>query len=247
MKRSAALLFVVILSACEKAPPPPPAKAPEPAAPAAALPPAPEPAPSPPTPAILHPAAAKLAATGPDSFLVHFVTSRGKFDVMVRRAWAPNGADRLYYLVSNNYYDGVRFFRVLDGFMAQFGMSGEPAVNRAWKDLAFDDDPVKHSNTRGTLTFANMGRPRTRGTQLFINFGNNAQLDGMMFAPLGEVTNGMGVVDSLYNAYGEGAPGGRGPDQGRINAEGNAYLQHDYPKQDHIVTARVWQEWKQGK
>jgi peptidyl-prolyl cis-trans isomerase A (cyclophilin A) len=130
---------------------------------------------------------------------------------------------------------------VLPGFMAQFGMSGDTAVNRAWKDLSFTDDPVKHSNTRGMLTFANRGGPGTRANQLFINFGNNANLDGMMFSPIGEVRNGMSVVDSIYSGYGES------PDQGRINAEGNAYLNKDFPKLDYIVTARISQEWKKTK
>jgi peptidyl-prolyl cis-trans isomerase A (cyclophilin A) len=262
MKRSAAIAgfaFVVLIAACEKAAPPPAEKAPDTAtpaaAPAAAAAPvvgtapapavgtaaAPEAVPSPPTPAILHPDAAKLAAVGPDSFSVHVVSSRGKFDVMVRRDWSPKGSDRFYYLVSNYYFDGIRFFRVLPGFMAQFGMSGDTAVNRVWKDLAFSDDPVKRSNTRGMLSFANRGAPGTRANQLFINFGNNAQLDGMFFSPLGEVTNGMSVVDAFHSGYGEA------PNQDRINAEGNAYLTHDFPKLDYIVTARVSQEWKKAK
>jgi peptidyl-prolyl cis-trans isomerase A (cyclophilin A) len=240
--KSSLIALAVFIAACEKAPPP--AKASDAPAATAAAPAATEAVPSPPTAAILHPDAAKLAAVGPDSFAVHVVTSRGKFDLMVRRDWSPKGADRLYYLVSNNYYDGIRFFRVLNGFMAQFGMSGDTTVNRIWKDMSFGDDPVKHSNTRGTLTFANTGRPGTRGTQLFINYGNNGQLDGMLFSPLGEVTNGMSTVDSLYNGYGEGAGA---PDQGRINAEGNTYLMRDFPKLDYIVTARVAQEWKKNK
>ena len=248
MKRSAAIVFVALIAACEKAAPPPPAKAADtPAAAAAVQAPAAEAVPSPPTPAILHPDANKIFAEGPDSFTVHVVSSRGKFDLMVRRDWAPKGSDRFYYLVSNFYFDGIRFFRVLPGFMAQFGMSGDTAVNRVWKDLSFNDDPVKHSNTRGMLTFANRGGPGTRANQLFINYGNNAQLDGMLFSPIGEVTSGMSVVDSLYSGYGEGAPGGQGPDQGRINAEGNAYLNKDFPKLDYIVTARVSQEWKKTK
>jgi peptidyl-prolyl cis-trans isomerase A (cyclophilin A) len=254
MKRSAAaagFALVVLIAACDKSPAP--AKAPDaaPAAPApvAAATPAeaPEAVPSPPTAAILHPDAAKVEAAGPDSFSVHVVTSRGKFDAIVRRDWAPKGSDRFYYLVSNYYFDGIRFFRVLPGFMAQFGMSGDTAVNRVWKDKSFADDPVKRSNTRGMLTFANRGSPGTRANQLFINFGNNAQLDAMFFAPIGEVTKGMDVVESLFNGYGEGAPGGAGPDQTRINNEGNSYLTKDFPKLDYIVTARVSQEWKKAK
>jgi peptidyl-prolyl cis-trans isomerase A (cyclophilin A) len=243
MKRSAVVALVMFVVACEKAPAPAAKAAEKPASAAAA----PEAVPSPPTPAILHPDAAKVGAIGPDSFTVHVVTSHGKFDVIVRRDWAARGSDRLYYLVSNYYFDGIRFFRVLNGFMAQFGMSGDTSVGRVWRGLSLSDDPVRHSNTRGTLTFANTGAPDSRGTQLFINYGNNAQLDGARFAPVGEVTSGMSVVDSLYSEYGEGAPGGRGPDQGRIGAEGNAYLVREFPKLDYIVTARVSEEWKKNK
>ncbi len=244
MKRPIAIALVVLLAACEKAPPPP--KAPETAAEktaaaaAAAV-------PAPPTEAILHPDAGKLAAAGPDSFSVHMVTSRGEFDLMVHRKWAPKGSDRLYYLVSNGFFEGVRFFRVLDGFMAQFGVSGDTTVSRVWRDLHLADDPVTQSNTRGRLTFATAG-PNTRTTQLFINFGNNTQLDKAGFAPVGEVTNGMAVVDSLYNGYGEGNEGGgKGPAQGRLGMEGNPYLKKDFPKLDYIVTAKISQEWKKTK
>ncbi|HEV8411261.1 MAG TPA: peptidylprolyl isomerase [Gemmatimonadaceae bacterium] len=250
MKRlthTAVATLVLFAAACgEKAAPPKPAETPA-AAPAAPAPEAPEAVPSPPTPAILHPDAAKLAAAGPDSFTVHVVTSRGKFDMKIHRDWAPKGSDRLYYLVSNYYFDGIRFFRVLNGFMAQFGVSGDPAVSKVWRDLNISDDPVKQSNTRGRITFA-MGGPNTRTTQMFINYGNNSQLDATGFPPVGEVTNGMSVVDSLYNQYGEGAEmGGRGPSQGRTGAEGNAYLNKEFPKLDYIVTARVSQEWKKAK
>jgi peptidyl-prolyl cis-trans isomerase A (cyclophilin A) len=149
--------------------------------------------------------------------------------------------------VSNGFFDGVRFFRVLDGFMAQFGVSGDTTVSRVWRDLHLTDDPVTQSNTRGRLTFATAG-PNTRTTQLFINFGNNASLDKTGFSPIGEVSNGMNVVDSLYSGYGEGNEGGgRGPAQGRLGTEGNAYLKKDFPKLDFIVTARVAQEWKKNK
>ena len=238
LKRSAAVALLVFAAACEKAPAPA-AKAPEAAAPAAA------PA-APPSEALLHPDFAKFSAQGPDSFAVHVVTSHGAFDLKIHRNWSPKGADRLYYLFSNNYYDGIRFFRVINGFMAQFGMAGDPAVERAWKDLNLRDEPVTHSNKRGTLTFADAG-PDTRSTQLFINFADNGPLDRSGFTPVGEVTNGMGAVDSLYDGYGEGAPAGHGPDQGRITQEGNAYLAREFPKLDFIVTAHVSQEWKKGK
>jgi peptidyl-prolyl cis-trans isomerase A (cyclophilin A) len=230
MKRVCAALVLVVLAACENKPappPPPPAVSSAPAAPAA----------------LLTPDPAKLSATGPDSFVVRFTTSRGVFDIKVHRAWAPRGADRLYYLASNGFFDGVRFFRVLSGFMAQFGAHGNPAVARGWDGRSILDDPVKHSNTRGTLTFATAG-PNTRTTQLFINYGSNVQLDGQGFSPLGEVVTGLSAVDSLYSGYGEGAPGGQGPNQGRISSEGNAYLMREFPKLDSIVTATVTGEWK---
>ena len=122
--------------------------------------------------------------------------------------------------------------------MAQFGVHGNPRVNDAWEPLRIEDDPVKQTNRRGTVSFA-MGGPNTRTTQLFINYGNNANLDGMGFAPIGEVIEGMAVVDSLYANYGEGAPDGSGPDQGRIMAEGNAYLTSSFPRLDFIRRARV--------
>ena len=243
MKRSALVALVAFVAACEKAPPPPVEKAPTP--PVAAAPAEPV-VPPISTAGLLHPDAAKLAATGPDSFSVHVITSKGAFDLIVRRAWSPKGADRLYYLVSNGYYDGIRFFRVLDGFMAQFGAAGDPEIAKVWEPLRIKDDPVRQSNTRGRLTFAT-GGPDTRTTQLFINFGNNGQLDQSGFSPIGEVKAGMNVVDSLYNGYGEGAPAGPGPDQGRIGREGNPYLNKEYPKLDYIKTARVSQEWKKSK
>jgi peptidyl-prolyl cis-trans isomerase A (cyclophilin A) len=232
------LLAVVTLAACEKAPPPAKSAATAPAAPAEVV--------TPPSPALLNPDPAKVDAVGPDSFTVHLVTTKGPFDVKVRRSWSPKGADRLYYLVSNGFYDGVRFYRVIDGFMAQFGAAGDTAVARVWRDRRITDDPVKHHNTRGTLTFATAG-PNTRTTQLFINYRDNSALDAQGFSPLGEVTSGMGVVDSLYGGYGEGAPNGRGPDQGQIGAEGNAYLMREFPQLDHIVTARVTDEWSKKK
>ena len=192
---------------------------------------------------LLKPDAAKLAAVGPDSFDVKFATSRGEFLVRIRRGWSPRGADRLYYLFNAHFYDGIAFYRVVSGFMAQFGAHGDPKVAAEWFNRGIQDEPVKVSNTRGTLTFANRG-PNTRSTQLFINFGNNAQLDGMGFAPLGSVVTGMAVVDSLYKGYGEGAPRGTGPDQDLIARQGNAYLHKAFPKLDSIVTARVAKEWK---
>jgi cyclophilin family peptidyl-prolyl cis-trans isomerase len=174
----------------------------------------------------------------PDTFIAQFQTSRGNFFVQVARAWAPRGADRFYNLVRRGFYDGNRFYRVVDGFVVQWGASGDPAVNRAWARQCIHDDPVKRPNIRRAVTFA-FGQPNTRTTQVFINFGVNWRLDQSGFAPFGEVIEGMEVVDSLYNGYGDGPPRGNGPDAGRVSREGNAYLAREFPKLDSIVHARI--------
>jgi peptidyl-prolyl cis-trans isomerase A (cyclophilin A) len=179
-----------------------------------------------------------LTEQAPATFSANFDTSKGLFVVTVHRDWAPNGADRFYNLVKNGFYDDVRFFRVIDGFMAQFGIHGNPAVASAWRNANIKDDAVKQSNKRGFVVFATAG-PNTRTTQLFINFGDNAQLDKSGFSPFGEVTKGMDVVDKIYNGYGEGAPRGKGPDQSRVQSEGNAYLAKDFPKLDYVKTATI--------
>src|SRR6185295_13132986 len=181
---------------------------------------------------------AGLTEQAPATFNANFDTSKGLFVITVHRDWAPNGADRFYNLVKNGFYDDVRFFRVIDGFMAQFGIHGNPAVATAWRGAQIKDDPVKQSNKRGFVVFATAG-PNTRTTQLFINFGDNNGLDKQGFAPFGEVTKGMDVVDKIYNGYGEGAPRGKGPEQGRIQNEGNAYLTKEFPKMDYIKTATI--------
>src|SRR5262249_42635706 len=140
--------------------------------------------------------------------------------------------------VKHGFYNDVRFFRVLTDFMAQFGISGDPNLSAQWRNARIADDPVKQSNKRGYITFATAG-PNTRTTQVFINFGDNNGLDSQGFSPFGQVVTGMNVVDSLYNGYGEGAPGGRGPDQGRIQAEGNAYLTKSFPKLDYVKKATI--------
>jgi peptidyl-prolyl cis-trans isomerase A (cyclophilin A) len=193
------------------------------------------PAPSP-RPVILDPSRATERA--PDRFRVRFETTRGPFVVEVTRAWAPRGADRFYNLVRAGYYDDVAFFRVIEGFMVQFGINGDPAVNAAWREARIPDDPVTQSNRRGMVTYA-MAGPDTRTTQLFINFRDNQGLDGQGFAPFGRVIEGLAVVDSLYSGYGEGAPQGMGPSQGRAQSEGNAYLRGTFPRMDFIKTARV--------
>ncbi|MBX9927343.1 MAG: peptidylprolyl isomerase [Gemmatimonadaceae bacterium] len=193
--------------------------------------------------ALFSPTDAALAKVGPDSFDVEMTTTKGSFVVRTRRDWAPKGADRFHYLVRAGYYDGVRFFRVVDGFVAQFGMAADPKLTAAWRERRFTDDSVRVTNQRGTITFAT-GGPNTRTTQLFINFKDNSRLDRQGFSPIGQVVRGMSVVDSLHKGYGEGPPRGQGPSQGKIASEGEAYLAKEFPKLDKLVTARVVQEWR---
>jgi peptidyl-prolyl cis-trans isomerase A (cyclophilin A) len=205
------------------------------AAPTAAPTVAPTTAPSPLRPLLDPPHATEQA---PDRFRVRFETTKGPFVIDVTRAWAPRGADRFYNLVRVGYYDDVAFFRVIENFMVQFGIHGDPAVNAAWRQARIPDDAVTQSNKRGMVTYA-MAGPDTRTTQLFINFRDNAGLDGQGFAPFGRVVEGLPVVDSLYSGYGEGAPSGMGPEQGRAQGEGNAYLKSRFPKLDFVKTARL--------
>ena len=178
------------------------------------------------------PVNAAAAGPAPDSFRVTFETSRGSFVVQVNRAWAPKGADRFYALVGQNFFDDSRFFRVVPGFVVQFGLTGNPKLNEPWDSLRITDDSVRQSNLRGTLTFATEG-PNTRSHQVFINLGDNARLDAMGFAPIGRVIQGMEAVDSLYGGYGES------PDQQYIQTLGNSYLDRVFPKLDRIKTARL--------
>src|SRR5580658_105903 len=181
---------------------------------------------------------AALNEQAPATYKVQFDTSKGPFVIEVHRDWAPNGADRFYNLVKNGFYDNDRFFRVVTGFMVQFGINGDPKLSSVWREARIKDDPVKQSNGRGMITFATAG-PNTRTTQVFINFADNAALDGQGFAPFGQVTSGMNVVDALYSGYGEGAPSGGGPEQGRVQSEGNAYLTSSFPKLDYIKSATI--------
>lgn len=171
-------------------------------------------------------------------FHVKFETSQGDFVVEVHPDWAPNGAARFKELVEAKHFDDCRFFRVIEGFMVQFGIHGDPAVAAQWKNKTIKDDKVTQSNTRGMMTFATAG-PNTRTSQMFINFGDNKFLDSQGFSPFAKVIGGMDVVDKLYNGYGEGAPSGRGPSQGRIQSEGNTYLKASFPKLDFIKTATI--------
>lgn len=186
---------------------------------------------------LLTPAA--LTETAPDVFQARFETSRGDFVIEVHREWSPNGADRFYNLVANGYFDDVRFFRVVAGFMAQFGMHGDPAVTAAWRTQPIEDDPVMQSNTRGFVSFAMTNQPNSRTTQVFVNFGDNSGLDEMGFSPFGQVIEGMDVVDQLHSGYGDAPPGGRGPNQGAIQTRGNDYLMADFPNLDYVRRATI--------
>jgi len=189
-------------------------------------------------PSLLKPSS--LNERAPVTFKAKFTTTRGDFVVEVTRAWAPLGADRFYNLVKNHFFDGAAFFRVLPGFVAQFGLSAKPEISRVWASATIKDDPVTQSNLEGYLTFATAG-PNTRTTQLFINLADNQNLDGMGFAPFGKVSDGMDVVQKFYSGYGEGAPGGHGPEQGRITNEGKTYLDKSFPLLDSIKTAVIVQ------
>ena len=185
-----------------------------------------------PNPALLHPA--KLHAKAPAVYKVRFKTTKGAFVVTVHRAWAPRGADRFYNLVRARFYDGDPLFRVVPGFVVQFGISATPAVSKAWQDATIKDDPVRHSNVPGTVSFATAG-PDTRTTQVFVNLGSNAFLDSQGFAPFGQVTSDMTAIAKLYHGYGERPTNA----QGQIAAQGEAFVKATFPKLDRILTARV--------
>lgn len=181
----------------------------------------------------------KLTEKAPDSFKVKFTTTKGDFTLQLSRPLSPNGADRFYNLVKADYFKDIAFFRVIPGFMGQFGIHGDPIIAAAWRSANIPDDTVKGSNVRGAITFAKSGAPNSRSTQFFINLADNANLDGMGFSPFGKVVEGMDVVDKLNGEYGEGAPSGRGPNQMRVQSEGNAYLKKDFPRLDYIKTATL--------
>lgn len=191
---------------------------------------------------LLQPDQAELNQKSPDKYQIKFETTKGDIVIEVYRDWSPKGADRLYYLTKYGFFNDVRFFRVIEGFMAQFGYHGNPEISKIWTNMTFADDPSNQSNLRGYVTFAKRGDPNSRSTNLFINLVDNAYLDNSGFTPLGKVIEGMNVVDQLYSGYGEGAPRGRGPDQGRIMAEGNEYLNKHFPKLDYIKKAEIISE-----
>jgi homoserine O-acetyltransferase len=185
------------------------------------------------------PAAAVWQERAPDTFTVRFETTEGMFRIEVKRDDAPLGADRFYRLVSNGFYNGVHINRVVEGFIAQFGIHGVPSINAVWKNNYISDDPVKRSNNRGSVAFAMTG-PDTRATQVYINTGNNKRLDADGFAPFGEVIEGMDVIDRLYSLYGENAGGGlRGGRQGPLETGGSSYINQNFPLLDFIRVAHV--------
>ncbi|MDD5657314.1 MAG: peptidylprolyl isomerase [Elusimicrobia bacterium] len=233
MKKALSALFaLVVLAGCSKKPVETPAVTPEPA-PAVSAPAAPAPV----SDALLFPQ--KAMERAPAVYKARFSTTKGDFVVEVHRDWAPNGADRFYNLVKVGFFDGEVFFRAVEGFMVQFGLNGSPDVNGVWRQAAIADDPAAgQSNKRGFITFATAG-PNTRTTQVFINYADNGRLDSMGFTPFGQVVEGMDVVDALYKGYGDAPPNGRGPDQGRIQMEGNSYLKRDFPLLDSVKTAQL--------
>ncbi len=227
------LAFALGCSGSDPTPDPTPA-----ATPIAKPQPTPRPTPEPlaePGPELLAPDAANAEA--PAKYTVKFVTSEGDMLIDVTRDWAPKGADRFYNLVKIGYFQNVAFFRVIQGFMAQTGIHGHPKVAAAWRKARIEDDPVKESNKLGYVSFATAG-PNTRTTQFFVNFGDNTRLDGMGFAPFGKLQDTV-TLNKLYAGYGEGAPMGRGPDQGQVQSKGNAYLKARFPDLDYILSAEI--------
>jgi peptidyl-prolyl cis-trans isomerase A (cyclophilin A) len=229
-------MALVAIVACEPTFPPPSA----PSSPVAATASADA---APPLPPAVHHTSSELdpslaTAQAPEVFLVDFTTTQGDFVLEAHRSWAPYGADRFYNLVKLGFFDDTRFFRAIPDFMVQFGIAGDPEVAAKWRDAIITDDPVTQSNLRGFMSFAQTGQPNSRTTQVFICFTNHPSLDASGFSPFAKVTRGMDVVDNLYKGYGEGAPHGQGPDQTRVQTEGNAYLDRDFPKLDRILGTR---------
>lgn len=189
--------------------------------------------------ALLDPELPWWRTRAPDTFHATIESTKGKIVLEVHRAWAPLGADRFYNLARAGYFDDSRFFRVLPKYIAQFGIPGDPAVTSVWKDRRFADDSVRQGNVRGTVAFAMTG-PDTRTTQLYINLKDNPHLDSQGFSPIGRVVDGMNLVDSLYDGYGERAGGGvRAGRQQQMLAGGNVHLDTHFPKLDRLIRVTV--------
>lgn len=192
----------------------------------------------PPDHVLLDPDSPGLKEVPPDSFDVVLETSAGTVRVRILRDWAPLGVYRFYNLARNGFYDQSKFFRVLPGFVAQFGANGDPSVDQAWVDQPLPDDPRKVPNSAGTLSFASRG-PDTRSTQLFFTYRSNEMLDAQGFTPIGRVVEGMDVLFRLHSGYGETAPQGTGPNWGCILSHGNSYLNRRFPRLDSIQEVRI--------
>jgi len=189
--------------------------------------------------ALLHPESPFWTEQAPSHFKVRFETSKGDFVAEVSREQAPIGVDRFYNLVRAGFYDDSRFFRVRDGYIAQFGIAGDPAVSAVWRERTMPDDPVRASNLRGSFAYAMTG-PDSRTTQIYINLVDNTHLDAQGFAPLGRITEGMDLVDLLYAGYGEDAGGGmRRGNQGTMFDEGNEHLDRSYPLLTKLIRAKI--------
>jgi len=176
----------------------------------------------------------------PAQYKVKLATTKGDVIILVHRDWSPLGADHFYELVKMGFYDDNWFFRVIKGFVVQFGMNGDPKVNKSWSEITIKDDPPKVSNKTGSVTFAKTGEPNSRTTQIFINIGDNsASLDAQGFTPFGEVIAGLDNVMNLYSGYGDAKPNGEGPDQAAIADIGNPYLEEHFPRLDAIKKATI--------
>jgi peptidyl-prolyl cis-trans isomerase A (cyclophilin A) len=176
---------------------------------------------------------ASLNERAPNLFKVKFDTTVGPIILEVHAAWAPHGADRFYNLVKNGFYDGCRFFRVVPGFVVQFGINGDPSIQQNWSKATFTDDKVTQGNTRGFVSFAKSSAPNSRATQIFINYADNSRLNRDGFAPFAKVIMGMENVDKIFSGYGQG------PMQTFIEHEGNALLEKNFPKMDYIKKATI--------
>jgi peptidyl-prolyl cis-trans isomerase A (cyclophilin A) len=176
----------------------------------------------------------------PAQYKVKLDTTKGDVIILVHRDWSPLGADHFYELVKMGFYDHNAFFRVIKGFVVQFGMNGDPKVNKSWSEITIKDDPPKVSNKTGSVTFAKTGEPNSRTTQIFINIGDNsASLDPQGFTPFGEIIAGLDNVMNIYSGYGDAPPNGEGPNQAAIADIGNAYLEEHFPKLDEIKKATI--------